>query len=33
MMCHNSDIVRALLLSKYGGVWADATTFCNRLVT
>lgn len=23
-----SDLIRAALLSKYGGVWADATTFC-----
>jgi hypothetical protein len=25
-----SDIYRLLLLSKFGGVWADATLFCNR---
>jgi hypothetical protein len=24
-----SDIVRLLLLHEYGGVWVDATTFCN----
>jgi Capsular polysaccharide synthesis protein/Methyltransferase domain len=24
-----SDILRALLLNEYGGVWVDATTFCN----
>lgn len=24
-----SDIVRVSLLSRYGGVWADATTFCS----
>lgn len=24
-----SDIVRILLLEKYGGCWCDATTFCN----
>jgi hypothetical protein len=24
-----SDIVRILLLHEYGGVWVDATTFCN----
>lgn len=24
-----SDVVRIKLLSKYGGVWADATTFCS----
>ncbi len=28
--CHLADIVRMLLLSKYGGVWADATTFCHK---
>ena len=25
-----SDIVRIFLLSKYGGCWCDATTFCNK---
>lgn len=25
-----SDIVRINLLAKYGGVWVDATCFCNR---
>jgi hypothetical protein len=25
-----SDIIRVLLLKKYGGVWTDATTFCNK---
>ena len=30
MLCHLADIVRLLLLNKYGGVWVDATTFCNR---
>ena len=25
-----SDVVRCILLYKYGGIWADATTFCNR---
>lgn len=25
-----SDIVRILLLHEFGGVWADATLFCNR---
>ena len=24
-----SDILRLLLLHEYGGVWVDATTFCN----
>ena len=27
---HRSDIVRMKLLSQYGGVWADATTFCHK---
>lgn len=25
-----SDIIRCMLLQKYGGLWVDATTFCNR---
>jgi hypothetical protein len=25
---HYSDIIRMILLSKYGGLWVDATTFC-----
>lgn len=25
-----SDVVRVLLLKKYGGLWVDATTFCNK---
>lgn len=25
-----SDIIRCLLLNLYGGVWVDATTFCNK---
>ena len=29
-LCHRSDVVRMLLLSRYGGVWADATTFCHK---
>ena len=28
--CHLSDIIRCLLLTLYGGLWVDATTFCNR---
>jgi len=28
-----SDIVRVLLLKTYGGVWVDATTFCNKPLT
>lgn len=27
---HVSDVIRVHLLSRYGGVWADATIFCNR---
>ena len=27
---HLSDLLRLALLSKYGGVWADATTFCMK---
>jgi mannosyltransferase OCH1-like enzyme len=25
-----SDVVRVLLLKLYGGLWVDATTFCNK---
>ena len=25
-----SDVIRLLLLDKYGGAWIDATVFCNR---
>jgi len=25
-----SDVIRLLLLQKYGGIWVDATLFCNR---
>jgi hypothetical protein len=28
--CHVADIIRCILLFKYGGVWVDATTFCNK---
>jgi len=28
-----SDIVRILLLKKYGGLWVDSTTFCNLSLT
>lgn len=28
-LAHQSDLIRLLLLSKYGGVWCDATTLCN----
>ena len=27
---HLADIIRVALLNKFGGVWADATTYCNR---
>ena len=27
---HFSDIVRMMLLAKYGGIWMDATLFCSR---
>jgi hypothetical protein len=27
-LAHQSDLVRLALLIEYGGVWADATTFC-----
>lgn len=27
---HISDIIRLILLKKYGGLWVDSTTFCNR---
>lgn len=27
---HQSDLIRLALLSEYGGVWADATTFCIK---
>lgn len=26
---HLSDIIRIMILNRYGGVWVDATTFCN----
>ena len=26
---HLADIIRLLLLEKYGGCWCDATTYCN----
>ncbi len=29
-MNHQSDLIRLRLLSEWGGVWADATTFCLR---
>ncbi len=27
---HQSDLIRLELLAKHGGVWTDATTFCQR---
>jgi len=27
---HRADLIRANILSKHGGVWADASVFCNR---
>lgn len=27
---HQADLIRLALLSKYGGIWTDATTFCVR---
>ncbi len=29
-IAHQSDLIRLFLLSKYGGVWVDATLFCVR---
>jgi len=28
--CHLSDIYRMILLKNHGGLWTDATTFCNK---
>ncbi|CAE7403012.1 unnamed protein product [Symbiodinium pilosum] len=30
---HRADVYRSLLLYKYGGVWADASLFCNAPLT
>jgi hypothetical protein len=30
---HLSDIIRLLILEKHGGIWADATSFCNKSLT
>lgn len=27
---HLADIIRSILLNTYGGIWVDATTFCNK---
>lgn len=29
-LCHISDIIRLILLQKYGGLWMDSTLFCNK---
>ena len=29
-IAHQSDLIRLALLSKYGGIWTDATTFCTK---
>ena len=29
-LTHFSDIIRAELLKQYGGIWIDATVFCNK---
>jgi hypothetical protein len=29
-LAHKSDLLRLYLLKEFGGVWADATTFCMR---
>lgn len=29
-LAHQSDIIRLKLLNGYGGVWVDATAYCNR---
>lgn len=29
-LAHYSDVLRVCLLEKYGGLWLDATVFCNR---
>lgn len=29
-LVHQSDLIRLALLSKFGGVWADSTTFCVK---
>jgi len=28
--CHLADIIRSILIKLYGGLWVDATTFCNK---
>lgn len=29
-LCHLADMVRMILLRDYGGLWVDATSFCNK---
>lgn len=29
-LCHLADIVRMILLRDHGGLWVDATSFCNK---
>lgn len=31
-LTHFSDIIRAELLKRYGGIWIDATVFCNKKI-
>lgn len=31
-LTHLSDIIRAELMKRYGGIWIDATVFCNKKV-
>ena len=31
-LTHFSDIIRAELIRQYGGVWIDATVFCNKRI-
>lgn len=31
-LTHFSDIIRAELLKQYGGIWIDATVFCNKKI-
>ena len=30
LLAHKSDLIRLKLLQEYGGVWADATTYCMK---
>lgn len=31
-LTHFSDIIRAELIRRYGGIWIDATVFCNKKI-